>query len=142
MYKEKKKNVLIYAISCKTSTDTKPLHIRFSKIGRFIKTHFGVKCLVLFDYWWLDKLCDKIKYFIIAKGGVTGTINHIFGKTGIDSNNPLLIVFEGIDANPVRDGWGRQNAPSTCFSPVTSTNVGNSRQYFLTLTLNPFATPV
>ena len=39
LYKEKDENVLIHDISHKTSTNAKPLPIRFNKINGFIKTH-------------------------------------------------------------------------------------------------------
>ena len=54
LYKEKYENILIYDISYKTSTNAKPLCIRFNKIDEFIKTHNGVTCFVLFDYRWFD----------------------------------------------------------------------------------------
>ena len=50
LYKEKYENILIYYISYKTSTNAKPLRIRFNKIGGFIKSHYGIRFLVLFDY--------------------------------------------------------------------------------------------
>ena len=40
-----------------------------------------------------------------------------------------------------RMGWGKK-APSTSFSPVTSTNVGFGPQNFLTFSFNLFATLV
>ena len=49
LYKQKNENILIYDIPYKTSTDAKPLHIRFDKINRFIR------------------ICDKIKYLISEK---------------------------------------------------------------------------
>ena len=54
LYKEKNENILIYDISYKASVNAKPLCIRFNKIDEFIKTHNGVRCLVLFDYRWFD----------------------------------------------------------------------------------------
>ena len=47
--KEKDENSLIYDISYKTSTGAKPLLIRFNKIDVFIKTHNGIRCLLLFN---------------------------------------------------------------------------------------------
>ena len=38
-----------------------------------------------------DKICDKIKYLISEKTGITGSINHNFGKIRIYSNNSLPI---------------------------------------------------
>ena len=91
LYKEIHENILIYDISCKTPANAKPLHIRFTKIDGFIKTHNGIWCLVLFDYGWFDKICDRIKYLMSEKSGITYSINHKFGKIRIDSANSLPI---------------------------------------------------
>ena len=47
--------------------------------------------LVLFDYGLFDKMCEKIKYLIRGKSGITDSINHNFGKIRIDSFNSLPI---------------------------------------------------
>ena len=47
--------------------------------------------LVLFDYELFDKICDKIKYLISEKSGITNSINHNFGKIRIDSYNSLRV---------------------------------------------------
>ena len=38
-----------------------------------------------------DKICDKIKYVISKKSGITDSINHNFGKIRIDSYSSLPI---------------------------------------------------
>ena len=71
---------------------SKPLRIRFDKIDGFIIALDGkIKHLVLFDYGLLDKICDKIKYLISKKGGITNSIDYNFGKIKIDSYNSLPI---------------------------------------------------
>ena len=45
-YKENFENILIYDISYKTSTNAKPLCVRFDKTDGFIKTHNGFRWLV------------------------------------------------------------------------------------------------
>ena len=50
-----------------------------------------IKHLVLFDYGLLGKICDKIKYLISMKIGITNSINFNFGKIKIDSCNSLPI---------------------------------------------------
>ena len=45
----------------------KPLRIRFNKVDTLIKTHNGIKCLVLIYYGWFDKICDRIKYLVSEK---------------------------------------------------------------------------
>ena len=69
----------------------KPLRIRFDKIDGFIKIHNKIRCLVLFDYSYCDKICDKIKYLISEKSGITDSISHNSGKIRIDSNDSLPI---------------------------------------------------
>ena len=65
--KQKKKKNLIYDISYKTFMGSIPLRIRFDKIDGFIKIYDGIRYLVLFDYGWCDKICDRIKYLTSEK---------------------------------------------------------------------------
>ena len=60
--KENDENILIYDISYETSTGAKPLLIKFNKIDGFIKTHNGIRCLVLFD----SGLFDTNDKFVIG----------------------------------------------------------------------------
>ena len=46
----------------------------FHKIDGFIKIHDEIGYLVLFDYGYCDKICDKIKYLLIEKSGITDSI--------------------------------------------------------------------
>ena len=85
-------------IKCKdisTSKGPKPLRIRFDKIDGFFKAHGGeFGHLVLFDcliYGLSDKICEKSKYLISEKSGMTDSINHNFGKIRIHSYNSLSI---------------------------------------------------
>ena len=93
---ETSENILIYDISNKTSTGAKPLRTRFDKIDRFIKIHNKIKYLVLFDYSYRDKICDKIKYLISEKSGITDSINHNFVRIRINSYD-LLPIKKNID---------------------------------------------
>ena len=45
----------------------------------------------MFDYSYCNKICDKIKYLISEKSGITDSINHNFGNLKIDSYNSLTI---------------------------------------------------
>ena len=90
-YKEKYRNILIYCISCKNSMGAKPLRISFDKIDGFVKIHDNIRYLVLFDYSFYDKICDKIKYLISKKSGITDSINQNFARIRIDSCDSLLI---------------------------------------------------
>ena len=62
LYKENNENILIHEISYNSSTDAKPLRIRYDKIDGFIKIHNKIRYLVLFD--WCDKVYDRIKHLI------------------------------------------------------------------------------
>ena len=86
LYKEKCENILIYDISYKTSTGTKPLRIRFDKIDGFIKIHCRIRYLVLLDCSWCEEICDRIKYLISWKIGITDSINHNFARIRIEKN--------------------------------------------------------
>ena len=48
---------------------------------------------MLFDYGLLDKICDKIKYLVSKKSGITGSISYIFGKIKIDSHNSFVLKY-------------------------------------------------
>ena len=65
--------------------------IRFDKIDRFIKIHDKIRYFVLFDYSYCDKICDKIKYLISEKSGLTDSINHTFTRIRIDLYDSLRI---------------------------------------------------
>ena len=68
------------------------MHIRLDKINGFIRIHGNeFRHLVLFNHGLFDKICDKIKYLISEKSGITDSINHNFGEIRIDSRNSLSI---------------------------------------------------
>ena len=84
-------NILVFNISYKTPTGPKPLRVRFDKIDGFIIFLDGkIKRLILFDYGLFNKICDKIKYLISKKSGITNSINHNFGKIRINSYKKIL----------------------------------------------------
>ena len=64
LYKENYENILVHNISYKTSTGAKPLRIMFDKIDGFIKIRDGIRCLVLFDFGWCDKIYHRNFFFI------------------------------------------------------------------------------
>ena len=85
-------NISVYNISYKTPAGPKPLRIRFDKTDGFIISLDGkIKHLILFDYGLFNKICDKIKYLISKRSGITNSINQNFGKIRIDSYNSLSI---------------------------------------------------
>ena len=85
-------NISVYDISYKISVGPKPLGNRFDKLDGFIRVSGDkFRHLVLFDYEMFDKICDKIKYLISEKSGITDSINHNFGNIKIDLYNSLTI---------------------------------------------------
>ena len=77
---------------CKSPTGPKALDIRFDKIDGFIISLIDkMEYLVLFGYGLFDKICDKIKYLISTKSGITNNINYNFGKIRTESCNFLSI---------------------------------------------------
>ena len=80
--------------------DAKPFCIRFDETDEFMKIHNKIRYLVLFDYSYCDKICDKIKYLISKKSGITDSINHNFGRIRIDSYDSLpiekILIFHNV----------------------------------------------
>ena len=60
------------------------MRIRYDRIDGFIKIHNNIKYLVLFDEW-CEKICDRIKYLISEKSGITDSINHNVARISIQS---------------------------------------------------------
>ena len=50
-----------------------------------MKIYDQIRYLLLFSNSWYDKICDRIKYLISRKSGITDSINHNFARTRIDS---------------------------------------------------------
>ena len=73
----------------KASTNAKPFHIRLDKLDGFIKVHDKIRYLVLFDYNNCDEVCDKIKYLVSEKRGITDSVDHNFARIRIDSYDSL-----------------------------------------------------
>ena len=68
------------------------MHIRFFKIDEYIRVCGGeFRYSLLFDHGLFDKICDKIKYLISKKIGITDSINHNFRKIRIDLYNFIPI---------------------------------------------------
>ena len=76
------------------------MRIRFDEIDGFIKIHDKIRYLVLFDYSHCDKICNKIKYLVSDKSGITDSINHNFAKIRIDLYNSLptekILTFHNV----------------------------------------------
>ena len=68
-----------------------PLPITFNEIGGLIKIYDGIRYLLLFGHRSNDENCDRIKYLISEKSGITDSINHNFARIRIDLYNFLPI---------------------------------------------------
>ena len=83
-----------------TFMGSKLSRIKFDKIDGFIKIYNRTRYLVLFGYWWYDKIFDNIEYLINQKSGITDSINHNFGRIRIDSHNSLplekILTFHNV----------------------------------------------
>ena len=51
--------------------EAKPLNISFNEKDVFIKIYDGIRYLVLINYGWFDKNCDRIKYIVSKKCRIT-----------------------------------------------------------------------
>ena len=71
------------------------MRIRFDKIDGFIRVCGGeFRYLVLFDYGLFDRTCDKIKYLISEKSGITDSISLNFEKRGALCVKKLVITYK------------------------------------------------
>ena len=91
-------NISVYNTSYKIPTGPKLLHTRFDKIDGFIMVFDGkIKYLVLIDYGLFDKICDKIKYDISRKRGITNSINY--------KNNVIILNKSVVHKNKNKYGY-------------------------------------
>ena len=67
------------------------MRVRHHKIDGFNKIHNGIRYSILFDCGCFDKICDRIKYLISEKSGITDTTNHNFERIRTESYNSLPV---------------------------------------------------
>ena len=85
-------NILVYNISYKTLTGSKPFRITFNKIDGVISVCDETRYLVLFGaekYDFIDFIYNRIRYLIEVKSGITYVISHDYAKIKIDSYDYL-----------------------------------------------------
>ena len=82
---------MIYNISCKTLIEPKALRIRFDKIDGFIRIYDGTRYFTLIGSEKYDTICNRIRYLISLKHGITYIFSHYFAKIKVDSYDSLLI---------------------------------------------------
>ena len=78
--KKSLKDNLVFDLLYKTFMGRKPLRIRFDQIYGSIKVYNGIRYLVIFDYWLLDEIYNRIRYTASEKSGITNNINHKFAR--------------------------------------------------------------
>ena len=82
---------MIYDISHNTLIDPKPLRIRFDKIDGFIRIYNGTIYLTLFGSEKYYAICNRIRYFISLKRGITYIFPYYFPKINGNSYDSLPI---------------------------------------------------
>ena len=65
--------------------DTKPSHIWFNKVDKFIKMYDGIRYLVMYDCNRYNAIYYMIRYLISEKSSIENSINQIFARIIIDS---------------------------------------------------------
>ena len=89
-YIKKSENILIYDIQNCYGFKTL-LGVRFHNIDAFIQIYDGNKYLALLSRTWFDEICDRIKYLVSERSGITDSIHLIFATIRIGSYNSLPI---------------------------------------------------
>ena len=69
--------------------DTKPVHIRFDKIDRFIRVYDGTRYLMLFGSKRYEFMYNKIRYLLSVKSGIRYFISHTYAKIKVDTYDSL-----------------------------------------------------
>ena len=78
--------ILIYDISYKICIGAKTLRIGRDKVDGTVKIDNGPRYLVLFDPEKYDAICNRIRYRISQKSGITYVFSHNYARIKIDSN--------------------------------------------------------
>ena len=86
--KKSHENILIYDTPYKTLIDTKPFHIRFDKIDRFIRIYDGARCLALFGSEKCIFTYNRTKCLISLQNGIT-----YFFLTILKKSKLILMFF-------------------------------------------------
>ena len=89
IYEKSYQNILVFNISHKPLIDAKPLGINFDKIDGFIRFYDGTTYLVLLGSEKYDYICNRVRYLIGVKSGITYVISHNYAKIKVDSYDSL-----------------------------------------------------
>ena len=75
---------------------SKPLRIKFNKIDGFIKIYNGIRYLILFGYWWYDKIFDNIKYLASEKRSIDSYNSLPIEKT-LTFHNVIILIMSVVN---------------------------------------------
>ena len=89
IYEKSYGSILVLNISYKTLNDSKPLRIRFDKIGRYIRVYNWTRNLVLFGNGIYDSIYNSIRYLISIKSDIKYIISHNNVTIKVDTFNSL-----------------------------------------------------
>ena len=73
-------NILVYNTLYKSLIDSMSLDIRFNKINGFIRVYDATRYLVLLESEKYDSICNRIRYLISVKSGITYIVSHNYKK--------------------------------------------------------------
>ena len=71
---------------------TKPLHIKFDKIDRFIKFYYGNRYLVLLRLKKYRTIYNRIRH-LNQKSSITYVLPHYYPKIKVDIYNNIIIIM-------------------------------------------------
>ena len=69
--------------------DAKPLRIRFDKVDGFVRVYNRTRYLVLFGPEKYDASCNRIRYLVSQKTGITYVFSRNYARIKIDSHDSL-----------------------------------------------------
>ena len=76
-------NFLLYKLLLKTLIGAKPLRIRFDKGDEFIRDYDGTRYLVLLGAEKYDSICNRIRYRVGTKSGITYVVPHNYARVKV-----------------------------------------------------------
>ena len=86
-------NILVYNTLYKSLIGSKSLDIRFDKINGFIRVYDATRYLVLFESEKCDSICNRIRYLISVKSGITYIVSHNYKKNKTKQKQSRIIQF-------------------------------------------------
>ena len=82
-------NILMFDILYKTLIDPKSFWIIFDKIDGFTRIYDEKRYLTLFGSKTFDAICDRVRYLISLKSGITHSFSHYLAKIKVDFYDSL-----------------------------------------------------